>query len=305
MEAPQIKYFQFPLFLMKPMATNPGKTLENIFFYGLFRYADGLQVDTDKIAERVIYSWNTDANMAQELRELLEESGFSKDEDYRGFVGGQFEPTDQIIELNDLRTWNEELYLLTERHAKIETAVYNIGKVFNTQITRAWEKWEWYNNLTVPDREPFPQINIELLLKYIHGYGDQYNILQLAAFIGITSILGKAAYKRTNKAFIVARMLGYKSPQQLPVKKPPLYLKYTTRYHFDRLKILLQLNWNLHFESKGIKGYYIGNAGKIDMVDLKVEVKKHQYKARIMELKAKEAEAEKEARKKFQHLYKE
>jgi hypothetical protein len=306
----QQKYFQFPLFLMRPLLTDPQGTLNRILQYGFFRYAFSLSLYKENIADRVIYSFNTEGVMIRELERLLNSHGFRRDEEYRGFNGkGEFdtEQNDQQSELIKLFSSDPELLRLSAIHANIETAVYNLNSFYQIAFKKSiYDHLAWYQNLNVPDKEPFPQIPLSILAKYIiEQKHDEFDLIQLSAFIAITSILGKGKYKKTNKPFILARMLGYKSPKELPADLPPHYDQYSKRYHFDRLKTFLKLNWNLYFESKGIYGgQYVANAGHISQVDFKVAIKEKQYKTRIDQMKKKEAAAETEAQKRIQHLYK-
>jgi hypothetical protein len=298
----QEKYFQFPLFLMRPLLSDPLETLNNIFIFGFFRYAYSIQLTKDQIADRVIYAW-VNNKLTVKLRKILIDYEYDgrivKYVDYNGFgsLDREYNPEDQREQLLELFNENDRLFNLSYEYARIETAIYNLKAFYECPVYETIREYEsWYNGLTVPDKEPFPQINISLLIDYIQNKHTDYDFIQLAAFIGINSIIGKAQYKRTNKAHIVARMLGYKSKNHLPAGPLPLFEKYMKRYQFDRLKTTLQLFWNLLFESRGIHGYYIGNAGKIDLVSLKVAVKGKQLINKKAELKEKEKQAEALAR---------
>jgi hypothetical protein len=306
MDDRQEKYFQFPLFLLRDLLDDPGETLTKIAVFGFFRYAASLRLQIDQVAKRVIYSYNTRGPMDPQITKKLKVSDIEKDEDYRGFYNGSFDPPEQVYELIEILNSDQGLFSDAYRHAQIETARYNLKSFYNISFLKNIHDSEnWYRGLTIPDREPFPQISIPLLLEYLTNDRDQFSLLQLAAFIGINSILGRADYKKTNKAFIVARMFGYKSPKEVPAITPPLYDWSLNRYHFDSLKTALQVKWKIHFESKSVySGYYIARAGKISLLDLKVKIKTSQLKSKAAHLKEEERKAEVEAQKKLQHLYK-
>ena len=313
MEDRKERYFQFPLLMIRPLLDDPKGTLERIFQYGFFRYAfDTLKISDETTAQRCIYHWNQQNNkLDRKLRKMLEDYGFTIDEDYRGFWKGKFNPLalGQEDELLDLFQKDPKLYRLCLHHARIETAIYNLGSAYTCHsyledIRQHEDYWRSFNR-DIPEKEPFPQISIGLLLKYMDSEPDEFSLYQLAAFIGITSILGTARYKKTNKAFIVARMLGYKSPKHLPEVPPPPYEYWLNRYHFDRLKAVLQTNWNLYFQSKGIYGgQYVAPAGKIELVDFKVAIKQKFIAKKLQNLKQQEAQAEAEAERRIQQLYK-
>ncbi len=311
MEDRQEKYFQFPLFMIRGLLYDPKGTLENIFHYGFFRYAfDTLKISDETTAQRCIYHWNQQNNkLDRKLRKMLEDHGFTIDEDYRGFWKGKFNPLalGQEDELLDLFQKDSELYRLCLHHARIETAIYNLGTAYtcHSYLEGIRQHEDDWRSLDIPDREPFPQISIKLLLNYIDTDPDEFSLYQLAANIAINSILGKAKYKKTNKAFIVARMLGYKSPKHLPEVPPPPFEYWMNRYHFDRLKAALQANWKLYFISKGIYGgQYVAQANRINLVDFMVAIKTKFITKKIQNLKKREALAEAEAEKRIQHLYK-
>lgn len=295
----QEKFFSFPLFLIRPLMDQPRSTLLNIFHYGFYRYAIGITLDKERIANRLIYSYYTDGpidyDLINKLIEYEDNGQISKDEDYRGFDGnGNFNSChldDFLRLLND----DKELLSLAYRHAQIETALYNLKTYYNTTIYDGIRKEEsWFNFLTIPDKEPFPQISIKILVSYLNGDYSEGSLKQLAAYIAIGSILGKSNYKSTNKEFIAARMIGYKSPKLIPPKQRPTVEKITNRYHFERLRDLLELNWNFRFYSVlGMKGFYVGESSHLK--DMAEDYQRKMKKNQMEQIKADKQKATKQA----------
>jgi hypothetical protein len=142
----------------------------------------------------------------------------------------------------------------------------------------------------IPEHEPFPMINVNLLNIYCLEDKTEYEIALFISYIAVRSILGTKPYCRTTKEMIIARMFGYESMKTLSIEKMDLptkemFEKYSKRYHIDRILCDLQLNWNILLYSNHIRGMYIGNKNKTTMDKLTLNADSKKRKEKIAKLK--------------------
>jgi hypothetical protein len=126
------------------------------------------------------------------------------------------------------------------------------------------------------DKGTFCGINATILWDYNDNPKTERQIAQLCAFCATKSIIGKAAYKRTNKKLIVARMFGYSTFADFEKDAPALTArniskeartirevaaerrrKYCDRYHIDKILTDLECDWGLKRYADHIRGMYI------------------------------------------------
>ncbi len=74
-------------------------------------------------------------------------------------------------------------------------------------------------------------------------------------FIGLKSIMGNSSYKKTNKKLLFNRMLG-KNKTDLEIENLPHFIKkYTSEYQFTKMIQELEINWNLKYYSRHMRGF--------------------------------------------------
>jgi hypothetical protein len=108
-------------------------------------------------------------------------------------------------------------------------------------------------------KAPSTGLNKDMYWDFRLHVKTEWDIICLAAFLGIKSIIGTKPYCKTNKGLILARMFGYNTVKDMPVHKyaNPAQKKYFKRWHMDKLLIELQLNWHLKLISNHQRGMYI------------------------------------------------
>jgi hypothetical protein len=114
----------------------------------------------------------------------------------------------------------------------------------------------------------------------------EFEQAQLLAYIAINSIIGTKKYTKTNRKHIVSRMFGYASFSKMSEKElSEIQNKYLTRYHFDRVILHLELNWNICTYSNKMRGIYISMKNKFPLDELIALAEKRKQSNRITELK--------------------
>jgi len=130
---------------------------------------------------------------------------------------------------------------------------------------------------------PLTGIEKDMLFDYYKNYKDDFEIVCLAAFLGIKSILGKKPYDKTNKAMIHARMFGYITANELPAKLTPIQEKYKLRYPMDKVISELELNWHLKTLWNHNRGFYLSFDLSYD--ELAVLIEKAKQETKFQQLK--------------------
>ena len=143
----------------------------------------------------------------------------------------------------------------------------------------------------MPDKYPTTGIEKGMLFDYYKNEKSDFDIICLAAFLGIRSIIGKKPYDKTNKYLIHARMFGYTTAKELPVKLTPLQEKYKLRYQMDKVLTELQINWHLKVLWNHNRGFYLSFDLSFDEMALLIEKDKQSIKIQqLNELKRKAIE---------------
>jgi hypothetical protein len=143
----------------------------------------------------------------------------------------------------------------------------------------------------MPSKHPIVGIEKDMLFDYYKNDKSDFDIICLGAFLGIRSILGTKQYCKTNKALIHARLFGYKTAKELPVKLTPIEAKYQIRWQMDKVLIELQANWFLKLISNHQRGMYISFDLSLDELAVKSEASKQLSKIQqFKELKKKAIE---------------
>ena len=109
----------------------------------------------------------------------------------------------------------------------------------------------------IPNNYPTTGIETDILFNYYKSAKSEFEIICLAAFLAIKSIIGKKHFDKTNKAMIHARMFGYNTPKEMPQDLSEAQKKYKIRYHMDKLLEELQLNWHLKVTWNHNRGFYV------------------------------------------------
>ncbi|ALR31246.1 hypothetical protein ATE47_12265 [Chryseobacterium sp. IHB B 17019] len=101
----------------------------------------------------------------------------------------------------------------------------------------------------------------------------------LFTFLALKSIIGKKQYAKTNNQMMFTRMAGKEKVKDYLALKGFDF----TRYHLDKIKTELQINWGLKYYSRYTKGFYVGF--DIDLKELVFEAEKRKESMKINLLK--------------------
>ena len=102
----------------------------------------------------------------------------------------------------------------------------------------------------------------------------------LLAYLAVRSIIGKRAYAKTNKFFLTSRMAcNLKNVSELPEE----ISKYRIRYHFDKLKSMLYVAYNVAiYSDRTMRGIYVSlkkdEDGEPDLLWLEQQAKNNRMK---------------------------
>lgn len=279
------RYLQFPLFLVKGMFTNKVETINQILNFGIYKYSQAIKYDLTNVARQVIYRhYRGDLNheiWQQIQKHNIECIGF--DEDYKGFVNGLFEATDEVT----------ELLTIFEADTKLKDLCIEQYCI--------WQAFEWFalkgNSISIakigkqiqkqiPKREVMPMLAKHILMHYRDNDKTEFEIAQLLSYVAVKSTIGKSGYAKTNKQHIVSRMFGYASIKSTNGQTiTDMHKKYLNRYHIDKVLTKLQLDWNVCVYANNLRGMYVSVKSKIPLDKLVIIAEQKKESNRIKELK--------------------
>ena len=305
MNKKETKYLQFPLSMLPELILNSEETITKIVHYGIYRYSKNIlekkeEQDIEKALKQFLYFYYrkneflTD-RLIQTMERYNSEELLILDTDYNGFHNESFNPESDIISLmaiiqmdSDFRYEILELYSIYR-----SSCFFNFEKTINPkQILKIGSKV----SSEIKPKEPMVSCKFDHLENFYKNEKDEYEKIQLVAFLAIKSILGNKPWVKTNKNHIVCRMIGYSSVKELPNKfsenEYKLFNTYSHRYHIDKLIRKLELNWRLVVYGKNMKGMCIGLKDSITLEKLVFEAEKNREKNRIIDLKNLKRDAE-------------
>lgn len=294
----QQKYVQFPLFLLREIWDNPKRTTGFILDYGLYAYGKRAEKNEARAYKQIVYDYYHD-KLSERIRDeidsyndcevfISETNGFNDK--------GDFDPSEEVQVLQWIAKDNPSFKELVLDHWGHHLA----RKFYEGSITvkpgfevRSLEN-AWGINAKVPHKEPMPMVGIDTLLGLNLGNDSDVHIAPFVAFIALKSVMGKKGYAYTNKKQIVSRMFGYKSyPAAVAAKadKEPLFKKYMTRHHFDKLKHTLELKFNIPCHTPNNRRGYLFGVPKMSLIKLAEIDEKRTINSQKEILKQKKIEA--------------
>ena len=134
----------------------------------------------------------------------------------------------------------------------------------------------------MPAKYPTTGIEKDMYFDYYKNYKDEFDIICLAAFFAIRSILGKKPYCKTNKDFIRARMFGYITAKELPTQLTLLQEKYKARRQMNNVLNELEINWHLKILCNHNRGFYLSFDLSYD--DLALIIEKNKQITKIQQI---------------------
>jgi hypothetical protein len=229
------KYIQFPLCYLQEIAIEPSKAIERAISYGVLKYGKGLPYSFEDVARQILYDFYHD-KVSSDIVDFLTGYDIAKDEDYRGFDGGEFEPEDlkKLTEILEVEKHSDCIF-----HYQIHVALSFFNIQLGSQAIENYNEVEKYclKHEQKFGKQPFPSMGLNLLFSF---RDNPENIELLLAFAAIKSLIGQRNFTATNKDTIVMRMIGAKNKEALQeaIKNKSLkaiYAKYINRYWIDKL----------------------------------------------------------------------
>lgn len=181
------------------------------------------------------------------------------------------------------------LYEGTERQ-RIEQAASYLNMTLGNWKYNLDEGKALHNSLA--DNLPMTGIKRNLIFEFRDQYKSSFQISVLTAFLALRSIIGSKPYLKMGNDFLVARMAGFSSTDFFPEELPESIKKINNRYQLDKIKVELQLNWNLTYYSNHTRGFYASFTLNNEQLILQAERKRQKYQEKLL------AESKKEALKK-------
>lgn len=298
-----VRYFHFPLFLLGDLFVNKEKTMNNIMHFGIYNFTKLCGIDEEQMARQVCYGMyrgGLTSALEQKVRQYIMIERITYDNENNGFDTRGFNPEQEIDEITSLYQEDREFYNLSFDYYQVKKSLEfyyikgSIERVFNDAKTI--EK-------IIPANEPYCMINKKHVFEFRDKDKSETEIAELAMFLSMRSILGQKTYCKTNKQLVVSRMFGYANAKQAESKMPkalkPLYEKYQNRYHFDKIKENLELNWHIQVYSNHNRGFYIAVKDEMSMDNLAFAAESNKKKHKISELQAKKQKAKEKAQKRL------
>lgn len=295
MEDKELKYFQFPLFLLRDLMKDKEMTLNKIICFGLYKASQRVKCDIREVARQLMFVYYSEIKkMPNELLKIIEnsidEGTLIIDEDYHGFNGNIFDPETEIKclinEKNGLFRFDEDFFNLAVELYQIRQAYKFInisGNYKNTlNVSKSIEA-------RIPDKEPLPMVSKDKVFEFRDNPKTERDLMKFACYIAINSILGKKLSCRTTKEMILCRAHGYKNRASMPEKLPATFVKYSNRYHIDRILIELSDKWHMNFYARNMRGMYVG---KLPVEQLAEYAERNKLKNRVASFRNKQRQAQ-------------
>lgn len=265
----EYKYMQFPVSLLRDLTVNKFEAIDKMIVCGLYRFAS-LNVPTpEAVARQLAYDMYRDkltGELDEYIVEFIRADQLTFNENYRGFSGfGMFEPEDEISELQTLFDVDDTFYQLAIEHYQIH-AVFEAGKVLGITVGNPAQSYRIGKEICEANvGTPFAMVKKDKCFEFRDDEKKEFDLIMFAANAAVNSIVGKKLYCKTNKGHIIARMFGYASIKQLPKRLPadiaPLFEKYSTRHHWEKLRDHLKVDWHWVL-CPGNKGNYVSQWNK-------------------------------------------
>jgi len=150
-----------------------------------------------------------------------------------------------------------------------------------------------YNSF--PKNSPMSGINKNVCFDFYMNHKSFDEIAVLLAFLAIKSIIGVKPYCKTINEYLIARMAGYASIEDVPHPLPEPLAQYITRRKLDKIKKELQLNWSVNIYSRYTRGFYVSIDNKFDLNQLVFEAEKRRKSTKEKQLKQRKDEARRQA----------
>jgi len=274
----EYKFIILPISLMKGFFEKKEETINRMLNFGIYNLIQKVNSNLEYVATQLMYDYyrnkgNLSMFLLDRMQMYIDSGQLQIDDDYNGFAGNEFQPDFELESLIPILEKDNEFRLKAIEHTVSKHVFSKSGITASAEyISEQGKEIE----KTIEPKEAKTSIDFDFLYDYRDNEKTEKQLVQLAAFMAIKSILGTKNYCRTTKNMILSRMFGYTKPQK--EIKHPLYEKYSIRYHFSKLMDELSTHWKINHYSYHMRGFYITQKMSIEKLIEIAETNKNKSK---------------------------
>jgi hypothetical protein len=116
------------------------------------------------------------------------------------------------------------------------------------------------------DKPVTVSVKKDMLFEFYKNDKSEFEIAVFLAYVGLKSIIGTKPYIKITNDYLIARMFGYGSIAELEKDYSEERVKYSTRYHLDKVKAKLESQFGLKLYGQKTRGFYF--SFKLSLSDL-------------------------------------
>lgn len=122
-----------------------------------------------------------------------------------------------------------------------------------------------------PQRSPIAGIKTAMLFDFHDNPKTEFENVCLLAYLALKSILGSKPYCKVTNLYLLARMAGRTTAYDDISEVAHELQMYASRYHLDKVKKELVLNWGLKLYARHTRGFYASFTMQLDALILNAE----------------------------------
>ena len=257
MEESKLNYIRFPLYFIRDMLVDKDVGIKKMLLFGYCLAADRLDVDEYNAYCQTVYCYyqyvkDPDSMRAiiptyikEEIDMLINHRQFDYDPDHYGFgCDGVLDVEHEISQLMEHGRKEPKFHKIVLEFHRIRSTADLFG-INVTDIDSVIDQYRKYSDESAKHTR-WVSVKIGLLFEYMNQPKTEYQVMLLAAYMGVKAIIGNKPYARTTKSYILANMFGCMNEtelQTLLIKNETLaelYHKYSSRKMFEKLNKELQ-----------------------------------------------------------------
>lgn len=283
----KITHIILPLPLIAEIFKNPTDGISDILDYGIYKSSTYLEIDEYNAYRQALYCYyrgGLTSSLKRQFKRLVNEELLLPDEDYNGFSFEEFNPEENISELELHCEKDEHLRQEIIEFHKLRQAKDILGMTYSIEpIINIHKK---YGNF---EGSPTVSVRVKMMFDFYENKKTDYEKALLAMFLGIRSIIGRKSFACTTGEVIKYRMFGTMNKDGLKralsnENLQKAYKKYTTDYHYKKmLKDLLAYKF-LSSEIGYARRTYV--SCRLSMSELKEEIIEKKKKSITQKRKA-------------------
>lgn len=265
----RLNYIRFPHSFIRDMLVDKDVGIRKMLLFGYCMAAERLDVDEYNAYRQVVYCYyqyvkaHSDdqdqisrqsdkrsflpLHLIEEIDGLVNNDLLDLDEDYYGFSGnGNINVEREVSQLMEHGRKDPKFHNMVLEYYRLRS----ISDLFGFSVSDMDSTIAEYRRYCSASAKHtrWVSVKIGLLLEFLTQRKTEYQVILLAAYMGVKAIIGKSAYKRTTYPYIMANMFGCTDETELQnmLAKPDnerlkeLYDKYTTRKVFGKINKDLQ-----------------------------------------------------------------